>query len=313
MAPADIVARTRTALGPVGVWISGVGRAPEPAAAERHELARIERLGFGSAWTGEFPGGRDAFAHHGIYLAGTDRLVVGTGIANVWSRPAPTTQGAAVALADAYPGRFVLGLGIGHRFQAENAGGSWRPTELLTRYLDELDAAAGGPLLPPVEFPRVIGAIGPRMLDLAAERTDGAHPFFTTVEHTAEARRLLGPDKLLIPTLPVHLEEDPARARAELRESTRLGASMPAYARNLRHFGFSAADLAEASDRLVDATHAHGDAAAVIARIREQLDAGADHVLLSPHAADLSAAVDVLDRLAPALADAGLLAARAAV
>jgi probable F420-dependent oxidoreductase len=151
------------------------------------------------------------------------------------------------------------------------------------------------------------------MLELAAERADGAQPFFTTVSHTEEARRLLGPDKLLIPTLPVHLEEDPARARAALREPTRLGASMPAYARNLRRSGFSATDLAEASDRLVDATHAHGDAAAVVARIREQLDAGADHVLLSPHAADLSRGVDVLERLAPALAAADLLAVRATV
>jgi hypothetical protein len=111
----------------------------------------------------------------------------------------------------------------------------------------------------------------------------------------------------------VHLEENPARARADLREPTRLGASMPAYARNLRRFGFSTTELTEASDRLVDATAAHGHAAAVVARVREQLDAGTDHVLLSPHAADLRAAVDVLERLAPALADAGLLTTRAAV
>lgn len=292
----------RRRLGPVGVWINTVGYGVTPADIERRELARIERLGYGSAWTGEGIGSKDAFAHHGIYLAATKQSVVGTGVANVWARPPVTMQAAAATLAEAYPGRFLLGIGIGHAYQAESVDDSYsRPLSRMRDYLTAMDDASDGPLVPNVEFPRVLGAIGPRMLELARDRADGAHPFSTTVEHTALARGVLGPDKLLIPYLPVMVEPDPGRARPAIRERFALATQVPAYAASFRRLGYTEADIAGPSDRLVDDTHAWGDDQAILDRVRAHLRAGADHVLITPAADNLPAAVDQLEHLAPAL------------
>jgi probable F420-dependent oxidoreductase len=255
-------------------------------------------------WIGEGVGGKEAFAKSAVLLAETSRIVVGTGIANVNSRHGATMQAGGATLAEAYPDRFVLGIGIGHAFQAEHVGTQWRPLAQLREHLDQMDAeeAANPPTAP---FPRIASSLGPKMLELTRDRADGTHPFSSPVAHTAFAREVLGPDKLVIPHQTVLLEPDPARAREIARRSVGLPVKMPQspYYKNMRRFGYSHDELHETTDRVVDALVGWGDEAAIVERVQEQLDAGADHVLVSPTSenASMPAAVDQLERLAPAL------------
>ncbi|NIH84955.1 TIGR03620 family F420-dependent LLM class oxidoreductase [Amycolatopsis granulosa] len=280
----------------IGVWL--FGGYPTTVEVEREQLARIDALGYASVWMGETIGGRDAFVRSAVFLGATSRITVGTGIANAWARPAPTAQAAARSVSEAHPGRFVLGIGIGHPYQAESTGQSYaKPLTAMRDYLSRMDeeAATNPPAAP---FPRVLAAIGPKMLELSRDATDGAHPFAMPVEHTAFARKILGPGKLLIPHQAVLLSTDPARARAIAREMARQILQVKAYAKAWRDFGYGD----EVTDRLADALVAWGDEETIARRVREQLDAGADQVLLSPTGVDLPGAVDQLARLTPALA-----------
>ncbi|WAL64335.1 TIGR03620 family F420-dependent LLM class oxidoreductase [Amycolatopsis cynarae] len=283
-------------LGTVGVRLLGDTGGGRPG--ERDLLRGIERLGYGSAWFPEGIGGHDVFARSGIALAATERLAVGTGIANLWARPAPTAQAGGRALAEGYPRRFVLGIGVGHPFQAAQVGEKFTtPLTRLRNYLSRMDeeAAVNPPAAP---FPRVIAALGPRMLELAREAADGAHTFFAPPEHTAFAREILGPDKLLVVHQPVLLDSDPSGARATAREMVALVLGNGPYARPWRDFGH---DPGRLDDRLVDAAVAWGDEEAIARRVRRQLDAGADHVLISPLTQEPAHAARDLARLAPAL------------
>jgi probable F420-dependent oxidoreductase len=284
--------------GRFGVWVAPDTLLEAPAAVQREQFARIERLGYTSLWSGEPPaasgvGGREVFAQHGLMLAATERLTVGTGIANISMRDPVAMHGGAATLAEAYPGRFVLGLG--------GAPGD-RPLTTLAEYLDAMDAASRR-ILPGVRLPRVLAALGPKAHRLARERADGVHPFLQPVEHTETARAALGPDGLLIPHQAVVLETDPDAARARLRALFGAGWALDnPYTRNFRRLGYTDDDLRGGpSDRLVDAVLAWGDETAVAKRLRAHLDAGADHVLVHPFAPDLAATVDQLERLAPAL------------
>ncbi|TYB55393.1 TIGR03620 family F420-dependent LLM class oxidoreductase [Nonomuraea sp. PA05] len=290
---------TRDRLGRYGVWIAPQTLLGTPVPVQREQFARIERLGYRSLWTGEPPaaapaGGREIFTQLAVMLAATERLVAGSGIANVGIRPPSVTHTAAATLAEAHPGRLVLGLG-GHPGE--------RPISGLRDYLDAMDEAATR-LLPGIAYPRVLAALGPRAHRLAADRTDGVHPFLQPVEHTEAARKALGPGPLLIPHQALVIESDPGAARERIRAVLRVGqrnVETP-YTANYRRLGYGDEDLADdRSDRLVDATLAWGDEEAVARRLRAHLDAGADHVLLHPLAADLPSAVDTLDRLAPRL------------
>lgn len=308
------VSEARARLGSVGVWLPPPTLAVTPAAVERPNVARIERLGYRSVWTGEHIGGKDVFAHLAVWLAATDRLIAGAGVANIWARHAATMQGAAATLADAFPGRLALALGVSSQVVVEMSGQRFeRPLATLTRYLQQMDAAAAQPPRPEHQFPRLLAALGPRMLKLAWERADGTHPFLSPPEHTGLARAALGPDKLVVPHLPFVLEADPARARTRARTTFGPALEVPgsSYAANLRRLGFGDDDLGGGgSDRLIDALVAWGDESAVAARVRSHLDAGADHVLLHPLVNDLPAQVDLLERLAPAVTgDGGQLVA----
>lgn len=291
--------RARLRLGPFGVWVAPATLLTTPVAVLRAQLRRIEGLGYGSFWTGEPPAGspvagREVFSLLGVALAASDRLVLGTGIANVTARGPLATHTAAATLAEAYPDRLVLGLG--------GAGGP-RPLAELRAYLDALDEVAAR-TLPGARFPRVLAALGPRAHGLAAERTDGVHPFLQPVAHTAVARQALGEGPLVVPHQALSLEREPSLAREGIRAIRRLGDGWRAnpYTRNYRRLGYGDADLADGgSDALVDAILAHGEPAAVAARLREHLAAGADHVLLHPLTGDLPSAVDALERLAPHL------------
>jgi len=276
-------------LGRIGIW-HFLDLLPAKKAQEA--AAEVEALGFGALWIPEALG-REAFTSAGLLLQATRRLTVATGIANVWARDPMAMAAAQKTLAEAYPGRFLLGLGVSHAPMVEMIRGHAyrKPLAFMRAYLDAMDRAPFMAAEPTVAPERVIGALHPKMLALSAERAAGAHPYFTTPGHTARARTLLGPKKLLAPEQAVILETDPAVARAIGRVHTTTYVNLPNYVRNLRSLGFADADFADGgSDRLVDAIVAWGDARAVKARVQAHLDAGADHVCLQVLSADPGAA-----------------------
>jgi probable F420-dependent oxidoreductase len=299
----------------VGVWLAPTTLAATPATAQRQAAARLEALGLGSLWGGERIGSRETFAQHTILLAATESLVIGIGVANMWMRRGIAVQAGAATLAEAYPNRFMLGVGVSHDHQVERIGLKWeRPVQQMREYLDEMDAAAlKFPELAQPAFPFILAALGPKMLELARNRAGGALTFLSPVKHTAAARKLLGPDKLLIVHQAVVLEPDPAQARALARENLTSGqTASTVYGKNFLRLGYTDHDVADGcSNRLIDDIVAWGDEPAIARRIQGHLDAGADHVLLHPITSDrlmvqpdphdVSAAVTQLERLAPAL------------
>jgi probable F420-dependent oxidoreductase len=288
-------------LGKVGVWTVGLDHLDVPAAIEA--VAKLEAQGWGSLWIGE-AFGREAFTAAQLYLSAGSRLIVGTGIANIYARDAMTTAAAARTLSTAYPGRFVLGLGVSHSLAVEQMRGHHygKPVAAMREYLDGLDAAphfgAGDPTLPQ----RVLAALGPRMTELARDRTQGAHTYLVTADHTAAARELLGPDRLLVVEQAVVVDDDPeiwrARANAHLETYT----SLPNYRNSWLRQGFTELDIAGGgSEALKDALVARG-LDGTTERLREHFDAGADTVVvqaLGDHLADVRQ--DDWARLAEAL------------
>ncbi|MCC6222643.1 MAG: TIGR03620 family F420-dependent LLM class oxidoreductase [Thermoleophilia bacterium] len=270
------------AIGKVGVWLGALGMAP--AAAAREAAAEIEALGYGALWIAEGHASKEALSHAGILLAATERIVVANGIASIWARDATATAAGACTLGEAYPGRYLLGLGVSHPPQVESRGHVYaRPVATMRRYLDGLDSAGYRGPRPALPVPRVLAALRPSMLRLARERADGAHPYLVPVDHTARARQILGSGKLLAVEQLVLLETDPGRARELGREAIAGYLALASYAENLLWLGFAEADLAGGgSDRLVDALVAWGDTDRIRARVREHLAVGADHVCIQP-------------------------------
>lgn len=294
--------RLRQRLGRVGVW----SNAPVFAPLEhvRQGAAEVEALGFKALWYPESVPGRESLTTAALLLAATRALSVCTGILNVYARDPVAAKNGARALGEAYPGRFVLGLGVSHAPSVAARGHEYgRPVATMRAYLDALEAAPYRAPEPPEPVPVLLAALGPRMLSLAAARAAGAHPYFVPVEHTAFARERLGPGPVLATEVAVCL----ARSRSEAREraqgylDTYLG--LENYARNLRRLGFGEEDLSGGgSDRALDALVAWGDADAVRARVRDHLEAGADHVCIQPlPPGDFQLAQ--LRELAPALLD----------
>ncbi|TDB88637.1 LLM class F420-dependent oxidoreductase [Actinomadura sp. KC216] len=252
---------TKTQLGRLGIWRPW--NQLDPALAKD-----VEDLGYGAIWVGASPSGD--LDDVGRLLAATDRIVVATGIVNMWKTPAEEVAASYHRLNDAHGGRFLLGVGIGH---PERTREYRSPYETIVRYLDDLDAGNV-----PAEG-RVLAALGPKALRLAAERTAGAHPYLTTPEHTRHAREVLGGEPLLVPEQKVVVDSDPARARALGRRTLARYLPLGNYVASFKRLGFTDADVADGgSDALVDAVTAHGDAAAVAARLTGHLDAGADQV-----------------------------------
>jgi probable F420-dependent oxidoreductase len=264
---------TAAPIGSVGIWTSS-RQWPADAARLADAASVLDESGYGALWLG---GASDDLKLPAAVLAATERLVVATGIVDVWTSVAAATAARHHEVSTAHPGRFLLGLGSGHARSVEAATGQryTRPVTRLASYLDELDAAE-----PPVPaHERVLAALGPRALALAAARAAGAHPYLVTPEHTAEARSVLGEAPLLAPEQKVVIESDPAEARRVARRSLAIYLDLPNYLTNLRRLGFDDRDFADGgSDRLVDALVAWGDVDAVRRRIDEHLSAGADHV-----------------------------------
>lgn len=271
-------------LGAVGVWTFEAERMP--VAGERDYARAIESLGFGALWIPESLGSKEAFAHASLLLAATRKLVIATGIANIWARDAVAMANGARTLVDAYPDRFLLGLGVSHAPTVKTRGQSYaRPLEYMRRYLDAMEAAPYTG--PKVEVPRVLAALGPQMLRLSAERALGAHPYFVPVDHTAVARKELGTGPLLAVEQAAVLNEDAAGARATARRHMKRYLDLDNYANNLRRLGWADGDIAEGgSDKLVDAIVAWGSVGAIKSRIDEHRKRGADHVCLQVLRAD---------------------------
>jgi probable F420-dependent oxidoreductase len=291
----------RAQLGSVGVWTGLLGTVAWEQA--RDAAQRIENMGYTAVWLNETPVGREPFVTASLALSATSRLALATGIANIWVRDAVAARNAALGLGDAFPGRFVFGLGVSHRPVVAARGHAYeQPLAAMRAYLDAMDAADAPAVLPSRPVPRVLAALRPRMLELARDRAAGAHPYFTPVEHTARAREALGPEPFLAPEQAVVLETDPTRARERARAYVQRYLKLPNYTNALRTLGFGDADLQPpGSDRLVDATVAWGDEDAIAQRVREHRDAGADHVCIQPAAIDLPGFLRELERLAPAL------------
>lgn len=289
-------------LGRVGVWIGIIGGLS--AAAEQEAVAELEELGYGAAWYPEGVGGKECFSHGAMLLAGTRKIVIATGIANIYARDPVAMKAGQLGLCEAYPGRFLLALGVSHKPSVAERGGNYaRPLQSMRDYLDAMDAAPYNPPQP-TEAPRVIGALHPKMLELAARRTLGAHPYFTPPAHTADARARMGANAWLAPEQAVVLETHPEKARALARRHTPTYLGLDNYRRNLARLdlGLTDDDLAGAgSDRLVDAVVAWGDADAIRARVDEHFAAGATHVSVQALVAPGESPMPTLRALAPAL------------
>ncbi|MFD7429824.1 LLM class F420-dependent oxidoreductase [Streptomyces sp. NPDC059818] len=270
---------TREAFGRVGIWSGALHGSRTDAAGGRaiaEAVAELEDLGYGTLWIGGSPSPGDAAA----VVAATRKATVATGILSIWDHPAQDVA-ARIAEIDARArGRFVLGLGVSHGPMVPRYA---KPYSAMVAYLDALDAAT-----PPVgSGHRVLAALGPKMLRLAADRALGAHPYLVTAEHTAEAREALGPDALLAPELSVVLDTDLDRARTTARTMLGMYLQLPNYTDNLLRLGFVESDFeGGGSVRLLDSLFALGDAEQVKARTQQYLDAGADHVALQVLTAD---------------------------
>ncbi len=252
-------------LGEIGIWTSSglVGEGNLRAAAK---LA--EDLGFGTLWLGGSP----RLPAVRPLLEATERLVVATGVLNVWQNEPADVAAQYAELEGEFPDRVLLGIGIGH---PEATSGYAQPLATMRAFLDGLDNAV--PPVPPIQ--RCLAALGPKMLDLSAERTRGAHPYFVPVAHTRFARERIGDNALLAPEVACVLDTDPERGRASARKYARRYLALDNYASNLLRLGFTEQDLAEGgSDRLIDDVVPHGSASEIAVAVRAHLSAGADHV-----------------------------------
>jgi probable F420-dependent oxidoreductase len=279
--------RARMHLGPLGIWTYQLSY--QPATKVREVVAELEELGYGTLWIGESVY-REPLTHAGFLLSSTERMVIATGIANVWARDPFTMAAGQLTLAEAYPDRFLLGLGVSHSRLVEGVRGhAYRqPLAKMRAYLDAMDeAAAAYRAVKPAAPPRVLAALGPKMLDLSSKRANGAHTYLVTPEHTVKARAQLGPAPWLVAEQAVVLESDPAAARAIGRRHVARYLDLPNYTNNLRRLGFTGEDTANrGSDRLVDGLIAWGDLDAIAARVNDHLAAGADHVCVQVFDAD---------------------------
>lgn len=274
----------------------------QPSAVQRDFARRMEGLGYGTLWVGEGLA-QEIFGRCGMLLAATERLTIASGIANIWARDASAMANGGRTLAEAFPHRFILGLGVSHAPMVKARGHDYeKPYTAMTKYLDSLrEARYAGPAadMPPI----VLAALGPRMATLAGEKTAGAYPYFTTDEHVREVRGHIGPDAFLVADLPVVFAEDLAGARAVGGRHLEYYLGAANYRNNLLRLGWTEADLeAPGSDALFDAIVAWGSPDQIRARVERRFGAGADHIafnLVGGSRVDLT--LDVLEALARAL------------
>jgi probable F420-dependent oxidoreductase len=258
-------------LGRFGVWTFDFE--DQPASMIRESIQELEELGWQAFWIPERDG-REAMTHAGFLLSCTERISVINGIARIWSREPRWTQGAALLLADAYPDRHLLGLGVG--------GGrpGTRPLQAMSEYLDAMDATTSANPMPKAPMRRLLAAYGPKMLELARDRSEGAHTYHVTVRHTAQAREVLGDSPFLGVEHAVLFESDPDKAREIAREHLHVYFTTKYNIAKFLRLGYTEADIdgGRGRDRLVDDLVFWGDLDTIVRKLRDHLDAGADHV-----------------------------------
>ncbi len=266
-----------------GVWFYPDGLTSD----ETVEFAqRIEEMGYSALWLPD-AGGRDPFALAARLFDHTERLVVATGVANIYARDPLAMKSAQLTLAEQSGGRFLLGIGVSHRLLVEDIRGHvyGKPLKTMRDYLARMKAASYGAIPPAEEPPTVLAALGPKMLELARDEADGAHPYMVTPEHTRDARAILGPDKFLCTEQKVVFEPDRTKALeiARATAAISMGLTLPNYQNSLIRQGFDASDFeGGVSDRVIEAVVAMGDTEALEARIQAHTDAGANHVCIHP-------------------------------
>ena len=306
MGSASVAGAARQSLGPVGVYLPIPFTSTPPVSLQREAVVRLERVGYRTAWVNETVGGRDPLVQLALLLPAAERMTFGTGVANIWARAPQTAHGAAAMLAQAYPGRLVLGLGTGYPQQAAAVGREWTsPLAAMRDYLERMAAPTMTPALE-ASYPRLVAANGPKMIALARDMADGALPAGLPQAFTAQARNALGPDKLLAVGLSVIADTaDRETARARARDAVATSLSRSWYAATIARLGYPDQEIAAVGDELVSAIVAHGDPESIAATVAAHLAAGADHVILLPPAggggADLMTGVGQLEQLAPAL------------
>jgi probable F420-dependent oxidoreductase len=266
-------------MGRVGLWSADFDLQPMSRAQEA--IAEVEQMGYSAVWVPEAVL-REPFASTALLLSATEKMVLATGIASLHARTAQTMQAGWKTLTEAFPDRFVLGIGVSHApmVTGVHKGAYDKPYSAMVAYLDAMDAGIYFSPQPSTSPRRVLAALGPKMLKLAAERADGAHPYFTPAEHTKVARDTMGAGAFLAPEVAVVLETDAAAAREIARKYMTTYTRLPNYANNLKRFGFTDDEITGQSDKLVDAIVGWGSTDQVVARIKEHFDAGADHVCI---------------------------------
>ncbi|MFB3051730.1 MAG: TIGR03620 family F420-dependent LLM class oxidoreductase [Acidimicrobiia bacterium] len=288
-------------IGRVGLWTFLLDQ--HPTSRVRELAQEIEEMGWPTLWRPESTG-RDVLLSSSVLLDATSRLIVASGIAQIYARHPVTAAAAQKTLFEAHEGRFLLGLGVAHASSVEGI----RKLDYRTPYSDMvayLKAMAEAPYTavePATKPPTVLAALGPRMLKLSAEAADGAHPYFTPPEHTAMARDILGTGPLLAPEQMVVIDGDLDRARTVARANMARYLRLPNYTNNLLRCGFTQTDIDDMTDRLVDGVVACGDIDVTVDRVQQHLDAGADHVCIQVLVADndLDITVDHWHKLADA-------------
>lgn len=298
---------TTNVLPRTGLWTFQLDL--QPASKTLEIVAELETLGFGALWVPEAVG-REPFSNVTMMLSATKSLILATGIASIYARDAMTMAAGWKTITEAFPNRFVLGMGVSHKPMVEGVRGHVydKPVATMKNYLDAMDRAMYFAAPPTTEPVRLLASLQPNMLRLAAEHTSGSHPYFVPVEHTASARETLGPDPILAPEQAVILCTDPTQARKIARTHMATYLGLPNYTNNLRRFGYGDDDLANGgSDRLVDAIVAWGSLDDILNRVKAHHDAGANHVCLQVIPTDGPAGLPMNDwrELAPALASLG--------
>ncbi|MSP42312.1 MAG: TIGR03620 family F420-dependent LLM class oxidoreductase [Alphaproteobacteria bacterium] len=288
-------------LGKLGVWQFTDGLTAAEAAAFAQ---RVEKWGYSALWIPEATG-REPFAHAAWLLANTQKLIIATGIANIYARDARASANGQATLAEQSGGRFLLGLGVSHVPLVEGVRGHkyGAPVATMKAYLEDMKSGTPFTGRAPAEAPpTVIAALGPKMLELAKTHTGGAHPYLVTPEHTAMARKIMGPDAMLCVEQKILGVTDPVRARDVARKAVAFYLALPNYRNNLLRLGFSAGELDGQSDRVTDALVAWGDTQTIRKRIDAHFAAGASHVCIQAIPADGSRLPDeaLLAALAPA-------------
>lgn len=276
-------------IGTYGIWTGTLDAVPSSLAGEH--AAEIEELGFGALWIPETVF-REVFVHSALLLGATEGLKVATGIANRYGRDAVTCAAAQQTLAEAFPGRFLLGLGVSHEHLVSKIRRHdySRPYSAMVEYLADMEKALFFAPKGDVPAQTVLAALGPKMLELAATQTAGAHPYFVPPEHTAYARGIMGSEPLLAVEQMVVLETDPVVAREIARKNMAIYMGLSNYTNNLRRLGYTEEELADGgSDRVVDAVVAWGSMDDILTRVQAHIDAGADHVCIQTLRSDPNA------------------------